>query len=196
MNANLYALFASRFPADPSACCIETDSGLYYSWNDLERASAKLANLLCSLNLPRGSRVAAQVEKSPESLMLYLATIRSGHVFLPLNTAYREAEIDYFIGDAEPAVVVCDPKNLEWINACAARHGIHSVYTLEGMESGKPGGSLLEQASRHNDKFETVESTPDELAAILYTSGTTGRSKGAMLSHRNLSSNALVLHDA
>lgn len=196
MNANLYALFASRFPADRSTCCIETDSGLYYSWDDLERASARLANFLTSLDLPRGSRIAAQVEKSPASLMLYLATIRAGYVFLPLNTAYREAEIDYFIGDAGPAVVVCDPKNLEWISACAARHGTCCVYTLAGMEAGKPNGSLLEQAASHSDQFETVQSDPDELAAILYTSGTTGRSKGAMLSHRNLSSNALVLHEA
>ncbi len=196
MNANLYALFASRFPADRSACCIETESGLYYSWNDLERATAKLANLLTSLQLQRGARIAVQVEKSPESLMLYLATVRAGYVFLPLNTAYREAEIDYFIGDAKPSVVVCTPANLSWMKACAARHGVSHVFTLAGMDDGKPSGTLLEHAAPQADAFETAWSESDDLAAILYTSGTTGRSKGAMLSHQNLSSNALVLHEA
>jgi malonyl-CoA/methylmalonyl-CoA synthetase len=196
MNANLYALFASRFPADRSACCIETDAGLYYSWDDLERATAKIANLLSSLHLPKGSRIAAQVEKSPESLMLYLATLRAGYIYLPLNTAYREAEMDYFIGDAEPAVIVCSPDDLDWVSRCAARHGTRHVLTLDGMENGKPGGTLVEQAAPHSDVFKTVASEPDDLAAILYTSGTTGRSKGAMLTHHNLASNALVLHEA
>ncbi len=196
MNANLYALLASRFPADLSACCIETESGLYYSWDDLERATAKLANLLSSLRLPRAARIAVQVDKSPESLMLYLATLRAGYIFLPLNSAYREAEIDYFISDAQPSVMVCAPANLRWISACAARHGVNHVFTLARMNEGKPAGTLLEQARSHADRFETVQSKPDELAAILYTSGTTGRSKGAMLSHQNLSSNALVLQQA
>ena len=196
MNANLYALLASRFPEDRSACCIETENGLYYSWDDLERATAKMANLLASLHLPRGARIAAQVEKSPESLMLYLATVRAGYVYLPLNTAYREAEVDYFIGDAEPAVVVCAPANRDWIAACAAKHGIHHVWTLDGMDGGRPAGTLLEQAASHSDTFETIACEPEDLAAILYTSGTTGRSKGAMLSHHNLSSNALVLQEA
>ena len=91
MNANLYALFRSRFPTDLDDCWIETADAHYYSWRDLERGSAKIANLLASLNLPSGSRIAAQVEKSPEALMLYLATVRAGFVYLPLNTAYRAA---------------------------------------------------------------------------------------------------------
>lgn len=196
MNANLYALFASRFPVDRNTCCIETAAGKYYSWDDIERASAKIANLLSSLHLPRTSRIAVQVEKSPESLMLYLATLRAGHVFLPLNTAYRQAEMDYFIGDAEPAVLVCAPDNYQSIAACAERHGTRHVFTLDGMESGRPRGTLLNAAAPHDDLFDTVISEADDLAAILYTSGTTGRSKGAMLTHGNLSSNALVLQQA
>src|SRR3982074_5880 len=105
-NANLYALFASRFPQDMATCCIETHTGQYYSWQDLDRATAKIANLLSSLNLPKDSRIAVQVEKSPEALMLYLAIVRAGYIYLPLNTAYRATEIDYFLGNAEPAVVV------------------------------------------------------------------------------------------
>ena len=196
MNANLYALFASRFPADLSACCIETHEGCYYSWDDLERATAKMANLLASLDLSPGSRVAVQVEKSPEALMFYLATLRAGLVYLPLNTAYRQAEIDYFLGDAEPAVMVCSPGNFGWVAQSAFKAGTRHVFTLGEVRNGKNSGSLLERAAHQPDSFDTVQRGPDDLAAILYTSGTTGRSKGAMLTHRNLASNAQVLHEA
>ena len=189
MNANLYALFASRFPDDRSACCIETTSGALYSWHDIEHASARMANLLRSLRLPPAARIAVQVEKSPEALILYLATIRAGYVYLPLNSAYRAAEIDYFIGNAEPSVVVCAPENFGWTSQLAFKRGTTHVFTLGEDRT----GSLLARAAAQPDHFETVESSADDLAAILYTSGTTGRSKGAMLSHANLSSNALTL---
>ncbi len=191
MNANLYALFASRFPADKSACFLETGDGLYYSWDDLERATARLANLLAGLNIEPGSRVAVQVEKSPEALMLYLATIRAGYVYLPLNTAYRASEIEYFVADAEPAVVVCSPKNFGWVSNIAFKSGARHVFTLGEQRD----GSLLARASHQSDIFRTTHQETDDLSAILYTSGTTGRSKGAMLTHGNLSSNALVLHE-
>jgi malonyl-CoA/methylmalonyl-CoA synthetase len=191
MNANLYALFASRFPSDKSACCIETQDGLFYSWDDMERATAKMANLLAALNIAPGSRIAVQVEKSPEALMLYLATIRAGYVYLPLNTAYRAAEIEYFVANAEPAVVVCSPQNFGWVASIAFKAGAKHVFTLGERRD----GSLPARAAHHPDTFETMQQGPDDLAAILYTSGTTGRSKGAMLTHRNLSSNAKVLHD-
>ncbi|GAA7760816.1 malonyl-CoA synthase [Cupriavidus metallidurans] len=191
MNANLFALFESRFPADRTACCIETHDGLYYSWDDLDRATAKLANLLTALKLPAGSRVAVQVEKSPEALFLYLATLRAGYVYLPLNTAYQEAEIDYFVGNAEPAVVVCSSNNFGWVSKVAFRHGTAHVFTLDDNRT----GSLLQRAAVQPDTFETVECADDDLAAILYTSGTTGRSKGAMLTHRNLASNAQTLNE-
>lgn len=193
MNANLYALFASRFPQDQSACCIETHDGQFYSWNDLERASAKMANLLSSLKLPANARIAVQVEKSPEALMLYLATIRAGLVYLPLNTAYRAAEIAYFVADAEPSVVVCAPENFGWVSQIAFKAGTQHVFTLDQARNGRNSGSLLTRAQHQPDTFETVVKQPDELAAILYTSGTTGRSKGAMLTHDNLASNAKVL---
>jgi malonyl-CoA/methylmalonyl-CoA synthetase len=191
MNANLYALFESRFPADGTACCIETHDGLYYSWNDLDRATAKMANLLAGLGLPKDSRIAVQVEKSPEALMLYLATIRAGYVYLPLNTAYRAAEIEYFIENAEPAVVVCSPQNFGWVSQIAFKCGTKHVFTLGDDRQ----GSLLARAALQSNSFKTVEKQPDDLAAILYTSGTTGRSKGAMLTHDNLASNAKVLQD-
>jgi malonyl-CoA/methylmalonyl-CoA synthetase len=190
MNANLYALFETRFPLDRTDCCIETHDGRYYTWNDIDRASAKIANLLTRLRLPEGARVAAQVEKSPEALILYLATIRAGFVFLPLNTAYRAAEMAYFIENAEPSVVVCSPQSFGWVSQIAFAHGTEHVFTLGDDCT----GSLLSRAAFQSNTFHTVESDKDDLAVILYTSGTTGRSKGAMLTHGNLASNAEVLH--
>jgi len=187
-NANLYAFLASGFPQDRSAIAIETPEQTY-SWNDIETMSGRLASLLRALDIPQGARLAVQVEKSPTALMLYLATLRAGLVYLPLNTAYRSAEVEYFLTDAEPAMVVCDSKNLEWMEALAKKAGTPHVYTLD--QDGN--GSLAVAAASQGDDFQTVQSKPDDMAAILYTSGTTGRSKGAMLSHRNLSSNAQVL---
>ena len=195
MNANLYSLFRSRFPRDLDDCWIETADALYYSWRDLERGSAKIANLLESLNLPSGSRIAAQVEKSPEALMLYLATVRAGFVYLPLNTAYRAAEMSYFIEDAAPAVVVCAPENFGWVSQIAFKNGTGHVFTLDEPRNGRNSGSLLSRAAHLSDEFTTVHREADDLAAILYTSGTTGRSKGAMLSHGNLAANIKVLHE-
>lgn len=194
-DANLYAVLRAAFPADLDAVAIDVadgpSPGLAYSWRDLDRASAMIANLLTSLNLPAGSRVAVQVDKSVEAMLLYLATLRAGYVFLPLNTAYRSAEVEYFIGNAEPAVVVCTPQAFGWVSTLAFKAGTRHVFTLGDDHS----GSLLERALHHPDRFETVPRRADDLAAILYTSGTTGRSKGAMLSHGNLVSNAQVLFD-
>ena len=195
MNANLYAVFRQRFPSDLDDCWLETSDGLYYSWRDLERGSAKIANLLASLNLPAGARVAAQVEKSAEALMLYLATIRAGFVYLPLNTAYRASEMAYFIENASPSVIVCAPKNFGWIAQTAFARGTSHIFTLDEPREGRNTGSLLSRAVHFSDSFDTVRRHSDDLAAILYTSGTTGRSKGAMLTHGNLASNIAVLHD-
>lgn len=189
-NANLYAVLQGGFPKDRSKVALETPD-LQYTWDDIDRATACLANLLTSLDLPAGSRVAVQVEKSPEALLLYLATLRAGLVYLPLNTAYREAEIEYFLGNAEPAVVVCASKNLDWVQRAADKAGCAHVYTLDEDRS----GTLLEAAGGLSQTFKTVTRQADDLAAILYTSGTTGRSKGAMLSHGNLAANAQVLHE-
>ncbi|WP_096696411.1 malonyl-CoA synthase [Polaromonas sp. AER18D-145] len=190
-NNNLFAALRAAFPKDLDAVAVETDTGLNYSWRDLERATAMMANLLQSLDLPQGARVAVQVEKSVEALMLYLATLRAGYVFLPLNTAYQSAEIEYFIGNAEPSVVVCSRKNFGWVSKIAFKAGTQNVFTLDDDRT----GSLLDRAAHCSDRHEVVQRSADDLAAILYTSGTTGRSKGAMLSHGNMLSNALVLKD-
>jgi malonyl-CoA/methylmalonyl-CoA synthetase len=187
----MYALIEARFPRDRASACVETGDGLVYSWDDLHRASGRLANWLASLQLPAGARVAVQVEKSPECLLLYLATLRAGLVYLPLNTAYRSTELDYFLRDAEPAVVVCAPEREEEIRRLATASGCRHVETLGEQRD----GSLLAAAAPHSDDFATVARAEGDLAAILYTSGTTGRSKGALLSHGNLASNALTLDD-
>jgi len=188
-NQNLFAALRAAFPEDLDQIAVETDDELAYSWRDLDRATAMMANLLQSLGVPEGSRIAVQVEKSVEAMVLYLATLRAGYVFLPLNTAYQSAEIEYFIGNAEPAVVVCSPKNFGWVSRIAFQAGTKNVFTLGDDRT----GSLLDRAAQHSDRHEVAVRGEDDLAAILYTSGTTGRSKGAMLTHGNLLSNAQVL---
>ena len=190
-NKNLYAHLRANFPADLDATAVETDNGLFYSWRDLDRASAMMANLLVSLKLPQGARIALQVEKSVEAMVLYLATLRAGYVFLPLNTAYQSSEIEYFITNAEPSVVVCSSKNFCWVSKIAFKSGTQSVFTLDDDRT----GTLLERVAQCSDKHSCSRNTSADLAAILYTSGTTGRSKGAMLSHGNMLSNALTLKD-
>ena len=190
-NENLFAALRAAFPTDLNATAVETDTGLNYSWGDMERATAMLANLLVSLKLPAGSRIAVQVEKSVEAMLLYLATLRAGYVFLPLNTAYQSAEIEYFIGNAEPAVVVCSKKNFGWVSKIAFKAGTQNVFTLDDDRT----GSLLDRAAHCSDQHTVAQTQADDLAAILYTSGTTGRSKGAMLTHGNMLSNARVLKD-
>lgn len=190
-NANLFAALRAGFPADLDAVAVETDDGLLYTWGDLDRASAMIANLFVALDLEEGARIAVQVEKSVEALMLYLATLRAGYVFLPLNTAYRGAEIEYFIGNAEPAVVVCSSANADWVGPIALAAGTRHVFTLNDDRT----GTLLDVAVQCSDRHTVAQRGEEDLAAILYTSGTTGRSKGAMLTHRNLLSNAEVLKD-
>jgi malonyl-CoA/methylmalonyl-CoA synthetase len=188
-NRNLFAALRAAFPQDLDGIAVETGNGLAYSWRDLERGTAMIANLLASLKLEQGARIAVQVEKSVEAMMLYLATLRAGYVFLPLNTAYQKAEIEYFVGNAEPAVVVCTPANFGWVSKIAFQAGTQHVYTLGDDRT----GSLLERAARQSDRHAVAAKQDDDLAAIIYTSGTTGRSKGAMLTHGNLRSNAEVL---
>jgi malonyl-CoA/methylmalonyl-CoA synthetase len=187
---NLYSLLASHFPSNDRAPCMILPDGRAWTYGDVDRASGRMANLMLNLGLKPGDRVAAQVEKTPEALVLYLAALRAGMVFLPMNPAYQRQEIGYFLGDATPALFVCRPQTRRLADELAAKAGVRRVLELD--DGGQ--GSLIDAAAPQADSFKTVASQDGDLAAILYTSGTTGRSKGAMLTHGNLAANAKVLH--
>src|SRR5450432_240698 len=189
MNANLFSRLFDKLD-DPTRLAIETIDGHYLSYGDLMARAGQTANVLVDAGVKPGDRVAAQTEKSVPGLVLYLAAARAGAVYLPLNTAYTLNELEYFITDAEPSLVVCDPAKAEGIGAIAAKVGAR-VLTLGADVK----GSLTDAAAKASAAFTTVARADDDLAAILYTSGTTGRSKGAMLTHDNLASNSLSLVD-
>ena len=152
-NSNFYALVERRYPADLDACSIETADGLTYSWRDLHRASGRLANWLSSLKLPAGARIAVQVEKSPECLMLYLATLRAGLVYLPLNTAYQRTELEYFLGDADPAVLVGTPTRRAELEPLAHRAACH--HARFAKSSGWPAAASSSVPSRFSPSVWT-----------------------------------------
>ena len=171
---NLYSLFRSRFPAD--GCFLTEFDGSELSYAALDERTARLAARLVELGVAPGDRVAIQAGKCVSGLLVYLATLRAGAIHLPLNPAYTAPEMRYFLEDSEPALFIGDP---------ARGAGARRSETLEAFVEGAPSAGI-----------EDVAREPDDLAAILYTSGTTGRSKGAMLSHSNLASNAETLREA
>jgi malonyl-CoA/methylmalonyl-CoA synthetase len=189
MSENLYEILEARFPEDPDAPCLILPDGSEISYGRLGKESARYANLLVSLGVKPEDRVAVQVRKSPQALFLYLGCLRAGAVYLPMNDAYQRHEIEYFLSDATPRIFVCRPQSRALAAELAGKAGVSHV--LELADDGS--GSLARAALLQPDDFPNVPRSGDDLAAILYTSGTTGRSKGAMLSHRNLSSNAKVL---
>ena len=184
------ALMRRRMTA-PTKTAISNADGRTFSYEALWALSGRLANALMRSGVVRGDRVAVQVEKSPEVIALFLACARTGAVFLPLNTAYTLAELEYFIGDAEPRVIIASP------DQAAAIANLTRAHTANVLSLGIAGdGSLMEVADASKDSFTDATVDWDALIAILYTSGTTGRSKGAMLTHGNLASNALALIEA
>ena len=192
MNENLFEIFRRSFPADLGRTFLERPDGSVLSYADLQDLSGWLAQVLLDLGVKPGDRVAAQVEKSAEALMLYLGSLRAGAVYLPLNTAYTAGEIRYFLGDAEPTLFVCRPE-LEGPMAELCRElGVPHVLALGEQSDGSFWAKVQAALAGEVD----VPRRKDDLAAFLYTSGTTGRSKGAMLSHGNLASNAVALLDA
>jgi malonyl-CoA/methylmalonyl-CoA synthetase len=185
---HLFDIIRSRMP-DGARTLMRLPGGGQISYAQTEQASRRYANALRSLGVTPGDRVVVQTEKSPSVVYLYLACLRIGAIFVPLNTAYTPAEIDYFLGDAEPALLVCDAGRLPDLEPLARTHKVRSVATLNA----DGGGTLADVAATASESFENVARSPDDVATILYTSGTTGRSKGAMLTHGNLASNALTL---
>lgn len=159
------------------------------TYGDMLHRSAQYANALAEAGVKPGDRVTVQAAKTIECLLFYLAVIRAGAVYQPLNTAYTMAEVEYFLTDAEPALVIVDAGQVTAMQALCDRHSGAQVRTLD---PGHPG-SITDVALGYSDQFDDVARGSDDLASILYTSGTTGRSKGAMLSHGNLLSNAEAL---
>ena len=185
---NFAALVKHRMPAEAKVF-ISCDGLRTLTYGDYWRLSGQLACVLTASGVGAGDRVAIQAEKSIKAIALFLASARLGSVYLPLNPAYTSAELDYFISDAQPSVIVCTPENLTAMSILATKHRCPAVFTLDGQG----GGSLAEAASLQGEEFSDAPAEWNDIAAILYTSGTTGRSKGAMLTHGNLASNALTL---
>jgi len=192
VNENIYSLFRTRFPADRQSPSLELPDGRCLSYAELEAESARYARFLTELGVAAGDRVVVQTEKSPQALFFYLACLRAGIVYVPLNPAYRQAEIEYFLDDAEPRCVVCAPTRHDTVQSAAAKRAIDHVFTL----AANGHGTLVDAAAETPPVHEIRSVDGDDTAVILYTSGTTGRSKGAMLTHRNLAANGLALHQA
>ena len=186
----MFSLFLETCAATPQAPFLIAPDGAVLTYDAALRRSAQLANTLRANGVRPGDRIAIQVEKSQTALLTWLAALQTGAVYLPLNTGYTTGELRYFLGDAKPALLLCRPEDEAPLSALCTEIGVPALLTLD---TGGTGGTLVTHAASQSDTFERIPVTADTLAAILYTSGTTGRSKGAMLSHANLASNALTL---
>ena len=203
MQQNLYAFLQQGFARRLSDPCLLLQGAAPISYGELDQLSARYAGVLAALGLQRGDRLVAQVDKSPAALALYLACLRRGVIYLPLNTAYTAAEVDYFLGDAGPKLLVCRSASLPQLEPAAARQGVLRCLTLDeggdqdvrGCDDDRDGTSLAALAATAAALPALEAGEPDDVVAMIYTSGTTGRSKGAMLTFRNLASNVRALHE-
>jgi len=190
MSANLFNLILARAPRlDKPA--FDAPDGQSMSYGELFERAGRAARAIVELGVEPGDRVAVQIDKSPDMIVLALACFKAGAALLPLNTAYTLPELEYFLSDALPALTVCRPASLAAVRELAARHKLKAVESLGARRE----GTLADRIANAAPDFATEPREADDLAAILYTSGTTGRSKGAMLTHENLASNASVLVD-
>ncbi len=190
-TANLFALIAAAFARDGEFPLFHLPGGATLSRAVVLEQTNASAGALLAAGVAPGDRVMVQAEKSVAAVALYLATLKIGAIYNPLNTAYTAAEMAYFLADAEPKVVVAPSARLGQIADLAEKSGVSALLSLETDGS----GSLIDAARSATPFAGVVARTKDDLAALAYTSGTTGRSKGAMLTHGNLSSNALTLID-
>ena len=187
MSANLHDILARA--ARPDKIAMETPDGARIASGELFARAGRMARALVELGVEPGDRVAAQIDKSPDAIVLALACFRAGAALLPLNTAYTLTELEYFLGDSEPALTLCRPAQLDAVRTLSERLVLRAVESL-----GDHGeGTFLQRVAAVRQELPSVKRKADDLAAILYTSGTTGRSKGAMLTHENLASNAQAL---
>jgi len=182
MTDNLYGRFRQRFLAHCARPFLTCEDGRRYTYAELEQASGRCARRLTQLGLRPGDRLVTQIDKTPEAVVLYLACLRAGVIYVPLNTAYQAAEVAYFLADAEPRAVVCRPQAVPVMAELPARQGIPHVLTLDA--AGR--GSVPEGLGSLEPDYPDVPVGPHDVAALLYTSGTTGHPKGAMLTHGHL----------
>lgn len=192
MSDNLLQTFLDRFPADKTRTFLIERDGSERSFKWLLDRTGRYAAVLAAHGVIKGDRVAAQVDKSSDVIALYLACLQLGAIHLPLNTAYTGDEIGYFLGDAAPRVFVCRPAHIDTAKELGRQNDVAAVLSL----GANGDGSLNDEAANIKPLIDIVDADKDDVAAILYTSGTTGRSKGAMLTHNNLASNAKTLHAA
>ena len=189
---NSYSEFSLGFASRMTDSFLVDENGVTFTYADVECETARYSNFLTGLGLRRGDRVAVQIEKSPQAIFIYLACLRAGLCYLPLNSAYQQSEISYFLNDAEPCVAICSPTAEPLFMRLCTEAKVPHLFTLDENEL----GSFADASANAPTQFVTVESGASDLAVIIYTSGTTGRSKGAMVTHGNLVSNAQVLRDA
>jgi malonyl-CoA/methylmalonyl-CoA synthetase len=187
---NLYLTYREGFPKDLDSAFIENTDGTIISYGELEEESAKYANGLSELGLQPGDRVSVQLDKSPEVVFIYLACLRANLIFHPINTAYKENELSFLLNDAKPSVFICEKEIYENISFLNLEESISHVFTLN------PADHESIQSIKKESDHEIVDCSPDHTAALLYSSGTTGKPKGIMLTHGNIGSNALALKDA
>ena len=187
---NLYLTYREGFPQDLKSPFLEYPDGSLITYEELEEQSSQYANGFSDLGLQPGDRVSVQVDKSPEVIFIYLACLRSNLIFHPLNTAYKESELSFFLDDAKPSVFICQKEIYDNISSLGLKKEPQYVFTLLPLE-----GESIQSIKRKGD-HEIVDCSEEHTAALLYSSGTTGKPKGIMLTHGNIESNALALKEA
>ena len=185
VKGNLYTSYKEGFKNNLEGQFLYDDKGLNVTYRELDSETAKLANGLKELGLSEGDRVTVQVDKCIEMVYLYLACVRSNIIFHPLNPAYKEKELSYFLDDAKPSLFISNEETISSISDLSLEHSIDHLFVLNNDGSGN-----FSDISTSEDNYITVACSDDDIAALLYSSGTTGKPKGIMLSHGNISSNA------
>ena len=187
---NLYLTYREGFPKDLSSPFLQQYDGSIITYKDVEDQSCQYANGFNDIGLRPGDRVSIQVNKSPEVIYIYMACLRANLIFHPLNTAYKENELSFFLNDARPSLFICEKQIYDSISSLELPSKPQNIYTLNSDEN-----ESIRHIKREGD-HEAVACLKDDTAALLYSSGTTGKPKGIMLSHENIRSNALALKEA
>ena len=187
---NLYLKYREGFPTDLQSPFLESTDGSFITYGELEKQASQYANGFADLGLQPGDRVSVQVDKSPEVIFIYLACLRSNLIFHPLNTAYKVSELSYFLDDAKPSVFICEKEIYKKLSSLDIEKKPQHIFTLELDEV-----TSIQNIKKKGD-HKVVDCSKNQTAALLYSSGTTGKPKGIMLTHGNIGSNAQALKEA